>query len=117
MGKLLGRDSVVGQPHLAMFDKFEFGDKGFNIQIEGMTAEMRQAVYTAIRLDDSLRQSHYFFQGDAGNDRGGHWMMIEFWTNNKSEIKKTCQVIAKALAVDYSQIVDVEKVLPGDLAV
>ena len=44
-------------------------------------------------------------------------MMIEFWTNNKSEIKKTCQVIAQALAVDYSQIVDVEKVLPGDLAV
>ena len=62
--------------------------------------------------------SHFpFFQGDAGNDKDGYWMMIEFWTNNKSEIKKTCQVIAQALAVDYSQIVDVEKVLPGDLAV
>ncbi|MBP4081913.1 hypothetical protein [Aeromonas sp. MrichA-1] len=117
MGKLLGRDSVVGQPHLAMFDNLEFCGKGFNIQIEGMTAEMRQSVYTAIRKDDSLLHSHYFFQGDAGNDKDGYWMMIEFWTGNKSEIKKTCQVIAKALAVDYSQIVDVEKVLPEDLAV
>lgn len=116
MNKLKGLEAKLGEPNLVVFDQFEFGDKGVNIQLEGLTADMRGAVHHVLRKDNTHSDSHFFFQGDAGDNVRGHWMMIEFWTKDKASIRLACEAIAKAVGVTPAEIHDFERVLPAEAA-
>jgi len=75
-----------------IYDFQEFGDKGYNIQLTGLTQDDKYAIRIAVASDAFPRDSHHFFQGDS-ND----WMMIEFWTKDLKVINKACRIILSAV--------------------
>lgn len=80
-----------------LYDRFEFGDKSYNLQALNCTKEQMEQIKTTVLTQH--KDSKPFIQGQSEN-----WIMVEFWHSNVQAIEQACQAIIKILGVTPEQV-------------
>lgn len=70
-------------------------DKNWSYQILGCDKKVRDKV---VSVFSDIKYAQPFLQGDSGN-----WLMVEFWTNNKTHILEACNFISESLGINYCE--------------
>lgn len=80
---------------LELYLKFEFGDKGFNLQFSKLSEDDKRSIYGFVRTDALFEPVKAFFQGDSDD-----WLMIEFWEGSPDQKREATEALVNHLGKD-----------------